>query len=416
MKKKFIFFASLLTLATFLTGCGTELANHVGSTTKQHVSQKVNFYQIPLKIVSIQMLNSHTGWALAYQTPDQWDILYTRNSGSNWIERNVPSSLMPLSEIENSAGAYTPFNRGERPTHGYSFLVAKDTAWLGTIQNSTMVITHFTMNRKNTISFSDTMRKLPKENGFQNLSLSVTKNHMFALVSTPLLSGSYKALYTSSIMNLGKWEMISSTMYPSLKLPMSCFVNGISFINNKEGFLAMTYTGQWTSTKIPLLVTRDYGNKWSDAISGNNSPASANHHYVNSGVPVFGGKNRRQGTMFIEIVGSSNQVSIGQSYDYGQNWTFGSPRVLDIATSLQAIPYDQVNPQTLFIEGSQPNVLYRTTNSGQSWSTLHANINLRNAPLNFVNANIGWIAIRGVLYQTDDGGRFWISKTMRVKP
>lgn len=172
----------------------------------------------------------------------------------------------------------------------------------------------------------------------------------------------------------------------------------------------MTNTGQWPSTKIPLLVTRDFGNKWIDAISGNNSPTSAIHYYVNSGVPVFWGRNRRQGTMFIEMVGSSNQVSIGQSDDDGEHWTFGSPRVLDIATSLQAVPYDQVNSQTLFIEGSQSNVLYRTTNSGKSWSTLHANIHFHNAPLNFINSNIGWVAIKGVLYQTNDGGRFWTSK------
>jgi photosystem II stability/assembly factor-like uncharacterized protein len=70
---------------------------------------------------------------------------------------------------------------------------------------------------------------------------------------------------------------------------------------------------------------------------------------------------------------------------------------------------DAVSPTTWFAATGA--TIYRTTDTGTSWSSAHVSLNFSNYQssntLDFVNAVDGWAVLGGALWHTTDGGRLW---------
>jgi photosystem II stability/assembly factor-like uncharacterized protein len=60
--------------------------------------------------------------------------------------------------------------------------------------------------------------------------------------------------------------------------------------------------------------------------------------------------------------------------------------------------------------------LYRTTDGGTSWSTIHASRNLgydqSSNTLDFVSTGDGWAVLNGHVWHTTDGGHVWASEAL----
>ena len=75
---------------------------------------------------------------------------------------------------------------------------------------------------------------------------------------------------------------------------------------------------------------------------------------------------------------------------------------------------DAVSPTTWFAATGA--TIYRTTDTGTSWSSAHVSLNFSNYQssntLDFVNAVDGWAVLGGALWHTTDGGRLWASEDL----
>lgn len=156
----------------------------------------------------------------------------------------------------------------------------------------------------------------------------------------------------------------------------------------QEGIIAMDFIDQyngWVMTTRELLKTTDGGAVWTSEIDfGNNDStyngkiqASASGYvYCNAGKMLY------------------------KSIDNGANWIDINPRPGNLLTGMH-FANDMVG------YASNYNGLHKTTDAGQSWTTLISD-GKGYSNLFFVDANVGFMSVgRGGLQRTVDGGSTW---------
>jgi photosystem II stability/assembly factor-like uncharacterized protein len=98
------------------------------------------------------------------------------------------------------------------------------------------------------------------------------------------------------------------------------------------------------------------------------------------------------------IAGGSGDVYVSQNY--GRDWE----KIIFSANA--AIEYsDLVNDSTFYLASSR-NFIYRTTDSGKSWTTLNCKGNIRS--VEFISVDTGWVGLSNTnILFTTDGGQTW---------
>jgi photosystem II stability/assembly factor-like uncharacterized protein len=196
--------------------------------------------------------------------------------------------------------------------------------------------------------------------------------------------------------NGNTWQDVTPTS-PNSGLTNNCF---IQFIDNNVGF--------W-SVGSQLYRTVDGGTSWTSTIV-NNVHRSTSMHFFDANNGIIGGQGNP-----IFFANYNARVSVtsdgGQTFtDVNWNWSVSSSQVF----------VDQVSATTSFaaIDASFSilSELYRSTDSGVTWDTLHINTTVNNAELrvfDFIDELNGFAVLTGdiaetsYVYQTTDGGTTW---------
>jgi photosystem II stability/assembly factor-like uncharacterized protein len=101
-------------------------------------------------------------------------------------------------------------------------------------------------------------------------------------------------------------------------------------------------------------------------------------------------------------------MAVYSTRDHGATW------VQHLTPSPKFELMDVVASTTWF--AATGTTIYRTTNGGASWSSVPASVNFGNyqSPntLDFVNAADGWAVAGGALWHTTDGGRAWVLQAL----
>jgi len=177
------------------------------------------------------------------------------------------------------------------------------------------------------------------------------------------------------------WEKMS---LPEAEEPYS--VVSIYFSDSQNGVMA-------TSAKtdnFAVLMTSDGGNTWTGILSGD----------FNLGNALM----TKEGDIF-----ASSKSSIYRTLDNGQNWT----KLIDIPygffhgdfqlTRSGDLTFARIYYQVF----DHPNVLYISSNNGDSWKKIDLTFDRHLRSVYFHDANHGYVSMEGDVYKTLDGGDTW---------
>lgn len=232
----------------------------------------------------------------------------------------------------------------------------------------------------------------------------IDRTHLYLDVGEGAAAGSEgEALYASGDGG-HRWRLVAQTNVnrtPPGGLPFGCDKDGFGFATPSRGWAAGFCAGGGPF----FLRTNDGGRHWHpQALSG----APRNCQCFTT-PPVF--FDRRIGVTSTSGIGNTRGTKpfarIYWTTDGGRHWRGSDP------TSGRTGSIDIVSPRVVWLfgrlSGDAPRFprIYRTSDAGHRWSSLHLPIAIGDGNLDAVNARLGFVTSRTVIWRTSDGGRRW---------
>ncbi len=172
------------------------------------------------------------------------------------------------------------------------------------------------------------------------------------------------------------------------------YLQRVNFIDANNGFIV--------GSEGVILKSTDGGENWALKTSGTIKDLFGVHFFnLNTGV----------------IIGGRDYDNNGNPWDYnnvilkttngGENWTTIQDNMNGLYTGLCFI-----NETTGFAVGKdddpQKSIIVKTTNAGGNWSDLDISSTIFLTAIDFANENTGFISgLNGTIYKTEDGGTTW---------
>ncbi len=376
-------------------------------TTDSNINQRaggrpdISEYKIQTRLTDFQLLSASAGVAWGI-TRNELRIYVTQSNGKTW------DNVSPAKTVSFS----------EPPVYGSSiFFLNQKNGWVARNANGVgqTLILHTVDGGQNwnVATFNDNgtvlgMYFINEKTGWVMTSTDES-NHQKgkAFYRTEDGGDSWTRLMKSS-------SSINSADQTTNELPQSGTLIGMSFRDNKHGFITLEKDGQPS-----LYTTADSGKTWTASASFLSKEVKSCDR-ITTGKPQFYGTSKTSGWMNIGCVkGTQTSYSGYFTEDGGKTWTH-------VAYTLK--PQTGIN-QTMgptFLNRKQgwsliDGIIYTTQDQGHTWKALPANDTLQKtianypemAKLQFFSKDVGWLLVakneerRSLLMQTTDGGKSW---------
>ncbi|HDR7713245.1 TPA: hypothetical protein QCX89_005350 [Bacillus cereus] len=327
-----------------------------------------------IRLTAIQMQSNQFGWAgIQYSNDDRQAIVYTKNSGQNWIVVNpLNASILSIYPVDiNSAWVYGLTKKA----------------------NNELVPTLFYTNNK-----GDTWNEIliPVTADWEktvevtiNLHTDNT-NSIWVIISRQITSNTFEHNFYATQNRGQSWTT-------SKKINLSSPIIGITFINPSIGFIS-TQKNYKNST---IYKTLDGGATW-NPVSNIHYPNFVNQGLITSYKPIY------KGNILIiptKIVSNLNSYYLNISYDKGNNWLMPN-KILN--TGKAAISF--FNSNYGWVVDSDNGGTYKIGAQGQNWIKVsNSSILIDVFCLRFFNSSNGWACNHTQIFKTTNGGDSWIS-------
>jgi photosystem II stability/assembly factor-like uncharacterized protein len=233
----------------------------------------------------------------------------------------------------------------------------------------------------------------------------VDRRHLYLGVEEGAAAGSEgEALYTSS--DGGRhWRLVTQTNVnrtPPSGLPFGCDKDGFGFATPSRGWAG----GYCAGGPAFFLRTDDGGRHWNrqtlpDAPKNCacDTPAPTFFSRLVGVVSVSGIANNGGGKPFSRIYWTA---------DGGRHWRGSEP-----TRGRRTGSIDAVSPKVVWLFGRLSGVVpklprvFRTANAGRSWKSVRLPIAIGDDNVDAVNARLGFVTSKAVIWRTTDGGHAW---------
>lgn len=343
-----------------------------------------------MRISSLHMINTTTGWAVAGVEDDDEHILHTDDSGSSWQDVTPPQMTM---------------NCGQDSLHAKGYFHSAEVAWVTYYEpmhgRGPYGVWH-TLDGGVTWELSSFLqRNTDTFGGFFTWPIIefIDSAHGWVLMDYFLGAGSHGAELFRTVDGGRSWELI-----PEAYLTRG---NGLDMIDTKHG---------WETSNHPIVVymglavTDDGGHTWefqelpypSELLDVEEyNPFSC---YVSS--PRLG--STQKGSVVVQC---ERDYFLYTSADGAQTWESkfipgGPPEFITpmIGWTIEAPESDDVD-----VDETKPLALYRTDDGGQTWREI-TTVDWY-GQLSFVSEKVGWALVESgdvtALLHTKDGGETW---------
>jgi photosystem II stability/assembly factor-like uncharacterized protein len=371
----------------------------------------------PVTVTALHMLDARTGWAVAQVSTDlDSRILQTADGAKTWRDVTPPEPASvpdPNQSVGKSAAAY--------------FLNAQQ-AWVafgyppGAPLGNGAIVTWATQDGGKTWSPSAALKVDTMEQYWPSDMTFVDPQTGWLLVHAGAgMNHDYVAVYATQDGGATWTQVVDPMALPETGyLGMSCYKNGMTFVDAKNGWVAGDCHGVVPGSPY-LYQTADGGRTWQAYTLL--PPAEAPDLFTNennacgAGAPVF--VSPTEGKLPVSCQDLNNNQSQGWLYttaDAGKTW---APHALPA-------PYGDlqfINPNVgWWVGGSSPfdptvvRQLYATQDGGLTWKAVKK-LNW-NGQVDFVDAKSGWAVAKSdqaiALVSTQDGGQKWSLLTPQV--
>jgi photosystem II stability/assembly factor-like uncharacterized protein len=327
----------------------------------------------------LHMTNARDGYAVSGQTYTRYRLLRTTDGGRVW---HVVTPLHP-SGPPDVEGATILFSRGVKP-HGFAVERSDDGG--RTWKESLPVHTRY--------GFGAGTPRL------------VDRKHLYLDLGEGAAAGSEgEALYTSADGG-HRWRLVAQTNVnrtPPGGLPFGCDKDGFGFATAGRGWAG----GYCAGGAIFFYRTNDGGRHW----HRQTLPGTPRNCSCDTPAPAF--FTRRIGVVSVSGFGTGDGgkpfARVYWTVDGGEHWRGSEP------TGGRTGPVDVVNRKIVWLfgrlSGSAPTFprLFRTSDAGRHWSSLHVPGTVSEGSLDAVNATLGFDTSNAAIWRTSDGGRHWTS-------
>lgn len=241
----------------------------------------------------------------------------------------------------------------------------------------------------------------------------IDREHLYLDVGEGAAAGSEgEALYTSSDGG-HRWRLVAQTNVngtPPGGLPFGCDKDGFGFATPSRGWAA----GFCAGGSPFFLRTDDGGRHWHRQAL----PGTPKNCQCFTGAPVFFGQ--RVGVTWSSGLGNVRGAKpfsrIYWTTDGGEHWRGSDP------TSGRTGMIDVVSPRVVWLfgrlSGDAPRFprIFRTADAGHRWSSLRLPATVPDNSLDAVNARLGFVASKAVIWRTTDGGHHWTTVHAVIAP
>jgi photosystem II stability/assembly factor-like uncharacterized protein len=332
--------------------------------------------------VWLHMTSARNGYALSGQDYLRYRLLHTTDGGQVWHD-------------------ITPGNGKARPSgppdvHGSTILFSRSLS-----RNA------FAVYRSNDggRTWTQSVPVRAPHVGLPGTPRAIDSEHLYLELGEGVAAGSEgEALYKSS--NGGhSWGLVTQTNVnrtPPGGLPFGCDKNGFGFATPTRG-----WAGGYCAGGGPFFLrTSDGGRHW----HAQKLPGAPKNCACDTSAPVF--FNRHAGVVWTSGVSSTPAAKpfarVYWTADGGAHWRGSNP------TSGRTGAVDVVSRNVVWLfgrlAGNKPRFprLFRTTNGGRSWHSLHVPVAVSaDDQLDAVGSKLGFATSGTILWRTTDGGRRW---------
>ena len=338
-----------------------------------------------LTLTSLQMVDATTGWTLSERA-----ILRTGDGGSSW--RDVtPKELRAL-----VSGPDGPWRLA-----GSCFLDGQH-AWVAVVDGSdTSFAVWYTTDGGDSWKRSD----LPTSGVSAQFSF-VDEQRGWMMLHLGAGAGSEGVAILGTEDGGKTWQQLSVTdpqnPVPG-RPPFGGIKSGLGFSDASTGWLTGSSP---VDGRVYLYVTHDGGRTWQEQAVP--LPQGYEHAQGASQPPVFFGA--QEGLLPVSLFQDKPALVLYATHDGGLSWAPTAPLTPGnggLVTLCLASPQAGWALEAA-VDDTTPRQLYRTLDSGQSWSPVKSKNGLQKVTqLSFVSDQLGWALGDGGLLKTTDGGATW---------
>jgi photosystem II stability/assembly factor-like uncharacterized protein len=331
----------------------------------------------------LHMTSAQDGYALSGKDYLRYRLLRTTDGGRVWHDITPADGKSRPSGPPNVQGDTILFSRSLRRD---TFAVYRSTDGGRTWTESAPIQT-------------------PHNGGFPGTPRAIDREHLYLELGEGAAAGSEgEALYTSDDGG-HRWHFVTQANVnrtPPGGLPFGCDKTGFGFVTPSRGWAS----GYCAGGGLFFFRTNDGGRHW----HRQTLPGPGRGCACETSAPVFFG--RRVGVVWVSGLSSTRAANpfarVYWTPDAGDHWHASNP------TSGRTGAVDVVSPNVVWLfgrlAGDSPRFprLFRTTDGGQRWSSLHVPVAVSaDDELDAVGATLGFAASGAHLWRTDDGGRRW---------
>ncbi|WP_156830111.1 WD40/YVTN/BNR-like repeat-containing protein [Paenibacillus sp. HW567] len=359
-------------------------------------------YQIQTRLTDFRLLNDAVGLAWGV-TKNELRIYMTKNNGKTW------SNISPSTNVQFLAN----------PVYGKDiFFTDPSNGW---ILRSAAGLTETVVLRTTDGGNSWKVSSFPDANTISSIYFN-SPSHGWLMTSWDAsATKESKALY-ATVDGGATWSMVmQNEQYnpnlPNNTIPISGVTTGMIFKDSIHGFVTLQ-----TGALPKIYMTKDGAATWSQGSEFLVNDQLAGCDRVITGEPVFFDKGNQNGWMPAGCQKEKDSAITYNGYftaNGGENWKFVSFGLGSQTGINRHIAPTFFNSQFGWI--LKQNLLYKTTNQGQTWTALPVSRVLQSkleeypeiVKLQFISSEVGWLLIekkedrRSILLQTTNGGINW---------
>jgi photosystem II stability/assembly factor-like uncharacterized protein len=204
---------------------------------------------------------------------------------------------------------------------------------------------------------------------------------------------------------------------PNNTIPMAGVITGMVFKDSSRGFVTMQ-----TGALPKIYMTKDSGTTWKQGPEILVNEEWEGCDKVITGEPEFFGEDHVSGWLPVACqLDKQSSVTYNGYFtaNGGDSWKFVNFALSSQTGINRHLPPAFLNAETGWLLNG--NLMYKTSNQGQTWSLLPASSVLQSklleypeiVKLQFISSDVGWLLIqkeedrRSILLQTTNGGVSW---------